>query len=200
MTLMEDRVYFVQTGPYYVRNGLEVVRTGDMRRFVAARTKKEASELALYPRKGGEAYAEFLRALGTSVQAVIEAKVDGYAISLEKIVCGTKEASNVSKEGLWFAEILLRQIYSQLSGHKGNTRDFDYAVFLVASSEPEAIKAIRKRFFWTPKEFSDAYYEDNCPPPEYFDLECSIPFLSRVEVPGYKIRLEKAQVHQMIRN
>jgi len=96
-----------------------------------------------------------------------------------------------SESKLWYAEVKNRQVFTILSDAPGSSRDFDYVIFMAAETEDEAKESAKKRLFRTNEKFFSDYYNENCPPPQYFDLECSITYMKKVEISGYRINLEK---------
>ena len=120
----------------------------------------------------------------SEVTSYQEASVPDYRLILENIA---DELNKSTKEKeLLYAEVKNRQVF-----HQSGTRDFNYVIFMPANSKLEAENIAKKRLFRTEEKFFSDYYNENCPPPEYFRLECGITCLRKVEVPEYKITLEK---------
>ncbi len=171
--------------------------------FVAAQSEEEAREKAMNQAKTNRESFFAIKLNGqtpkserfgsglpftTHLKHIQKARISGYEIKLEELVDG--EETQIDKQ-LWYAEVKNRQIFTLISDSPGATRDFDYVIFMAAENEIDARKQTEKRLFRTPDEFFTDYYNENCPPPQYFDLECSITYMRRVSIPGYKIRLEE---------
>lgn len=118
-------------------------------------------------------------------------EIPTHRINLIKSVKDKLDLSPKSAKQVWYAEVRNRQIFNQRSTTPGGIRDFDYVIFMASTSESGARSTARRRLFRTSDEFFSAYYNENCPPPQMFDLECSITYFDKVRVPGYEIELHK---------